>query len=76
MAGPRFAVVNFKIMEEEQKKSCADKQTCYCGALAAILIIVFIWTAPSWANIVNTVLAALIVLGSLFGCCCHKKKKC
>jgi hypothetical protein len=61
--------------EEKSKDCCAAKQKfCYCKALMAILIIIFVWAAPSWANIVITILAVLIVFTS-GTCCCAKKKK-
>ncbi|MBU1130526.1 hypothetical protein KJ840_00110 [Patescibacteria group bacterium] len=50
------------------------KKTCWCGAIASILIIVFTWFwIPSWASIAVTVLAIILLLGSLFGCQCGKK---
>ncbi len=59
-------------VEEKSKKCCTDHGFCYCKALAGILIIILVWTMPSWANIAITVLAALIVLGA-GGCMCRKK---
>ena len=61
--------------EEKTKDCCSAKQSfCYCKAIMAILIIVFVWAAPSWANIAITILAALIIFAS-GTCCCAKKKK-
>ena len=57
----------------EKKKCCSDGGYCYCKGLFALLIIVLVWWAPSWANIAITVLAALILLGA--GKCMCKKKK-
>ena len=55
------------------EKKCSNKNFCYCKAIMALLIIVFIWLwTPSWANIAITVLAILIILCS--GTCCCKKK--
>ncbi|HDZ85795.1 MAG TPA: hypothetical protein ENH35_04605 [Candidatus Moranbacteria bacterium] len=59
---------------EEGKSCCGHSGFCHCKALLAILIIVLVWTAPSWANIAITILAALIILGA-GGCMCRKKKE-
>lgn len=59
---------------EEGKTCCTDSGFCFCRAVAAALIIVLVWTAPSWANIAITVLAALIILGA-GGCKCRNKKE-
>jgi hypothetical protein len=63
-----------KIPQNEEKKVCTDKGFCFCRAILAILIIVFVWAwTPAWADIAITVLAALIILGA--GECACKKKK-
>ena len=59
---------------EEGKSCCGHSGFCYCRALGAILIIVLAWTAPSWANIAITILAALIILGA-GDCKCRSKKE-
>ncbi|MBU1164294.1 hypothetical protein KKA15_01890 [Patescibacteria group bacterium] len=62
-------------MEEQKKEACCshtDKHFCFCRAILAILIIVLVWWAPSWANIGITVFAALILLGA-GGCACKTK---
>jgi hypothetical protein len=62
--------------QAEDKKVCSDKHFCFCRAILALLIIVFVWFwTPDWANIAITVLAALIVLGS-GACGCKKIKGC
>jgi hypothetical protein len=66
--------------KENKEACCAPKHPfCFCKAILAILIIVFVWFwTPSWANIAITVLASLIIVGS--GTCgckglgAHKKK--
>ena len=58
---------------KDKKEVCEPKGSfCFCRAIMAILIIVFVWWwTPSWANIAITVLAALILLGA--GDCSCKK---
>ena len=62
-------------MENMNEKMCGTELGfCFCRALGAILIIVLVWTMPSWANIAITILAVLILLGS-GGCACKGMKK-
>lgn len=46
------------------KKVGSGKGFHCCGAIAAILIIILVWLAPSWSKIAITVLAGLIIIGS------------
>lgn len=59
--------------EEKKEACCSDKGFCYCRAILAVLIIVLVWWAPTWANIAITVLAALIIIGA-GGCACRSMK--
>ena len=58
-------------MAEEEKKVCSKTEFCFCKAIAAIIIIVLVWTLQD-PKIWVTVLAALILLGA-GGCTCRKK---
>jgi len=52
------------------------KKTCWCGAIAAALIIILTWFwETSLANIGITILAVILLLTGLFGCCCKDKCK-
>jgi hypothetical protein len=55
----------------EEKKVIPKEGVCYCRAIAAIVIIILVWTMQD-PRILVTILAALIVLGS-GGCMCRKK---
>lgn len=60
---------------DEKDSKCTEHGYCWCKAIMAALIIVFVWFwTPSWANIAITILAALIILGA-GACCCRKKCK-
>ena len=60
---------------DKKEPCCSLYKICYCKAIMALLIIVFVWFwTPSWANIAITVLAVLILLSS-GSCCCNKKCK-
>jgi len=48
------------------------KKPCWCGIIASLLIIVFAWMEASWANTVVTIIAVIVLLISIFGCCCKK----
>lgn len=49
---------------------------CWCRCVLAILVIVFAWLPVSWANIVLTVLGALLAILALTGtCCCATKRE-
>ncbi len=49
---------------------------CWCRCVLAILVIVFAWLPVSWANIVLTVLGALLAILALSGtCCCAAKRE-
>lgn len=50
---------------------------CFCRVILAVLVIVFAWWHPSWANIALTVIGALLVLLGLNRnfCCMAKKAK-
>ena len=43
---------------------------CWCGAVLAILVIVFAWVDASWASIVLTILGVLLLTKGLAGKCC------
>ena len=50
---------------------------CWCKTVMAILIIIFVWMDASWIKIAITIIAAIIVLMSLWGgCCCKGKCEC
>lgn len=50
------------------------KKTCWCGAIAALLILIFTWVwVPSWANIAVTILAVIMLIMCLSGGCICKK---
>lgn len=47
---------------------------CVCGAVLAVLVIVFAWLPVSWANIALTVLGVLLAMRALGGTCCCAAK--
>jgi len=55
----------------KEKKVCSDSGFCYCKSIAAVVIIILVWTMPD-PKIWVTVFAALIILGSGY-CVCRKK---
>ena len=59
-----------KAMKKEV--SCKTNAFCWCNFIMAIVTIVLIWVWPAelWSQIVITVLAA--ILGLKQGCCCRK----
>ena len=50
---------------------------CYCRIILAALVIVFAWIDAFWANIVLTIIGALLIILALKKdfCCMAKKEK-
>lgn len=74
------SLVLWMSMVKKSEACCSTEGFCFCKALMAVVIIVFVWvSSETWSKVVITIAAALVLLGA-GGCACNapkgvKKKK-